>query len=285
MIDQIIEDCFRVPIILNSEAGHGKSTSLKTIISDLKRKHPETIVKVFDISLSWYGRAPLQYRQKITTEKFLKVDFRNLDDCVYEIGSLPKDLRRVFVALIVKQDHAVRYAMVEQYGLDAIKKVPPIIYVFEEANTYFDSYSLRKNDDWSSALSDFVSVGRNFRMRGFLVVTAEQGELSPGFRRRATGRLLGRVLNEYDLTQICKGRIHMKDKLRKVPPYHWIYYHGSFSNMFRINDTVRDVPKTYAPPTKSVPPVVVESSKRGVSPWVVGFVALVAGVLLAVWLL
>ena len=287
MIDQIIEDSYKVLIILNSEAGHGKSTSLKTIIAELKRKNPETIVKVFDISLSWYSCAPLQHRQQITIEKFLRVDFHNLGDCVYEIGSLPKELRRWFVGIIVKQDHAIRYAMVEKYGLGVMDNLPPIIYVFEEANRYFDSYSLRKDDDWSSALNDFVSVGRNFKMRGFLVVTAEQGELSPSFRRRTTGRLLGRVLNEYDLTHICKGRTHMKDVLRKIPPYHWIYYRGGFSDSFRINDTVSNVPEGYTPRLKSVsvPIVIPEPTPFKLTSGMIAAIFLLLGVLLAMWFL
>ena len=108
MIDQIIEDVQRRPIILLSDRGHGKSTSLMTIVQELKKKHPKIIVKVFDISQAWYHRAPLAHRQRITPEDLVRVNFANEDDCVYEIGSQPSDFSLVLLSIIVNQDYKVR---------------------------------------------------------------------------------------------------------------------------------------------------------------------------------
>jgi len=174
--------------------------------------------------------------------------------------------------------------MARIYGLNAVQDLTRIVYVFEEANTYFDSYSLRKSDDHSAVLSDFVSVGRNFGLRGFLVVTAEAGELSPGFRRRATGRILGRVLNEYDLREICRGRTYMKDVFRKMPQYHWIYYHGGFSDVFRILDTVQTTPtdfKISSKPSKIEENVEVVNEPPSLTSFVIALMVLIILILLA----
>jgi len=242
VIDDIIEDCLRIPILFISEAGHGKSSSLKTIINKLKKKYPSTSVKAFDISMSWYQKAPLPHRQLITPEGFENEWFENVDDCVYEIGKLTKDDRRKFVADIIKSDYDSRREMVKEHGLKYVQDLARIIYVFEEANTYFDSYSLRKGDDYSTTLSDFVSAGRNFGLRGFLVVTAEVGELSPSFRRRTTGRLLGKIINDYDIRRVCRGHKDMEEVLRTMPIYHFVYHRGGFSDVFRILDTIQTTP-------------------------------------------
>ena len=133
VIDQIIKDIKKTHIVLNAEAGHGKSTSLMTIIKRLKEKEPKTIIKVFDVSQAWYHRAPVKWRQKITFDSLQRVNFMNLNDCVYEMGSLTEEFRRFFVAIIVKQDYEVRREMGYRYGKEAVDNLPNLVYIFEEA--------------------------------------------------------------------------------------------------------------------------------------------------------
>ena len=87
MIDQIIKDIHKTHIVLNAEAGHGKSTSLMTIIKQLKEQEPKTIVKIFDVSQAWFHRAPVKHRQRIRFDMMRRmvergqIDFLNLNDC------------------------------------------------------------------------------------------------------------------------------------------------------------------------------------------------------------
>ena len=282
MIDTIIEDVLRRPIILLSDRGHGKSTSLMTIVQELKKKHPRIIVKVFDISQAWYHRAPLAHRQRITPEKLMRVDFHNREDCVYEIGSLPSDFRRVFVSLIVNQDYKVRYEMGLRYGMDAVKKLPIIIYIFEEANCYFGSYSLRKNDEYTMVLNDFVSVGRNYGLGAFMVVTAEMGELSPSLRRRST-RIVGQVSNDYDMRSLNRKSKGLGKKALKMPRFHWVYFNGEESKPFRIRDEVDAIPKDYALAPKSAPLAMSEPEPFKLTSGMIAGICLLLGALLAMW--
>jgi len=243
-INQIISDVLDAPIILVSKRGHGKSTSLMTIIDELKQNSPNIIVKTFDISQVWYHKAPVKYRQRVTVPLIQMNGIANIGDCVYEIGSLSKDVRRRFVAWIISQDYRLRYELGLRSGKEAIEILPKIIYILEEANTYFGSYSLRKNDDYTATLNDFISVGRNYGLSAFLVVTAEVGELSPSLRRRST-RLIGRIVNDYDMRMLNRKMKALGDAANRMPKYHWIYYNGEASKPFRIRDEVKTVPTDF----------------------------------------
>jgi len=275
-IEQIIDNVLSKPVILLSARGHGKSTSLMTVIKRLKEKHPNIIIKVFDVSQVWYHRAPLKHRQRIINDR--SALWENISDCIYEIGSLSDEDRRLLVGIVVMQDYFLRYDLKLKKGEEYIKTLPPIIYVFEEANTYFDSYSLRKKEKYTPAFRDFVSVGRNYGLSAFLVVTAEIGELSPGLRRRST-RLIGQIVNDYDLRmlnrkvkqlgsafkeraiklildkskkeeqltfeELDKEIRGLGDLCSRLPRFHWIYYSSPISEIFRIRDEVTNIPKDY----------------------------------------
>ena len=250
MIDQIIEDVQKSHIILNAKSGHGKSCALKTIIAELKKKYPRTIIKVFDVSQSWYHIAPLEWRQRISIETMRriteqgKIDFRNLDDCVYEMGDLTEELRRFFVAIIIKQDYEVRREMGYRFGKESVENLPKTIYFFEDYDTYFDSTSLNKKYEASALLRDFIKVGRNFGLRAFCVVTATVGELGTKLRRRST-HLIGRIISDQDLRFYNRKEKGLGSRALEVPRFKWIYYNGHASVTFPIGDKVRSVPKDY----------------------------------------
>jgi len=235
---------------MNAETGHGKSTSAKTIIKRLKELEPKTIVKVFDVSQAWYHISPLPYRQWISTQTLVdfvngKTSFTNLNDCSYEMGDLTEELRRFFTAIIIEQDYESRRATAKDYGLKTVEKLPRIVYVFEESDTYFDSSSLNKKDNASEKLRDFIKIGRNFGLRGFCICTAEVGELGTKLRRRSK-HLIGKIISDSDQRFFNKKVKKMGDLALTIPRFNWIYYNGEgVTEMFQIPDLVRNEPQDY----------------------------------------
>jgi hypothetical protein len=241
--DKISEDIKKDLIILLSERGHGKSSSLRTIVDYCNKQHKDIYFKIFDVSQAWYHCAPVKYRQHITLEKIKTGQIANTCDCVYEIGALPQELRRAFVGEIVSQDWVKRYELKRQ-NPKALKNKPWIIYIFEEANVYFGSYSFRKNDQYSAILQDFVSVGRNYKLGAFLVATAEQGEISPSLRRR-TKKIYGRIISDGDLRVIKRYSKGLSEYLKQIPRFNFIYYNGKAYGPTHILDTVTNIPEDY----------------------------------------
>ena len=247
--DQIAKDAKQSIIQLVSEAGHGKSSSLRTIIYYCQEKHPDLVFKIMDVSLAWYHCAPVKYRQYVTQKKVNKGEVANIENCVYEMGSMTQDQQRAFVGEILKQDYMERY-LIKLKDEKALKKLPFIIYVFEEANIYFGSYALRTNDQYSPIFQKYVSVGRNYRMRGFLVATAEVGEISPSLRRRSR-RIYGRVESEGDLSRLRKKDKKLADYIAsEIPRYTFVYYGSEAYGPVKIPDLVKNVPIDYVVPEK-----------------------------------
>lgn len=242
--DAIIKDVFDAPIILLSKRGHGKSSSLSTIIMKLKKKHPKTIIKVFDLSLFWFNKSPLKHRQRVTVEAIKRNGVANIGDCVYEVGSLSEEMRRRFVAWIINKDYRFRYNMGLKLGIESVRRLNRIIYIIEEANCVFGSFSLRKNDEFSAALKDFISVGRNYGLSAFMVCTAEVGELSPSLRRRST-RLIGRITSDSDLRALNRRAKNLGNIAIKIPKYHFVYHNGEISPIFRVRDEVETRPTDF----------------------------------------
>jgi len=274
--DKIIDGLRRTHLIVNSEAGHGKTTLVKNLIRELKEDEPKTIIKIFDISQAWSETAPVPHRQKINHQTLIdlfndKISFENLNDCVYEMGSLDEDSRRYFVSTIIKQDYNSRYDMAEKYGISSVGNLPRIVYVFEEADTYFDSTGLntKRNytliligktgkysinvDNPAGKLRDFIKVGRNFGLRGICIVTACVGELGTKLRRRSK-HLIGKIISDSDYREYNRMKRWKRDKrvfglgdlARENPAYHWIYYNGEYmSQPFMIEDLVRNEPQNY----------------------------------------
>jgi len=266
--DEIFADIKRTHVIVNAEAGHGKSTSIKTLISELKKREPKIIIKVFDVSNVWFDNAPLKWRQRIDGDvliRFLRGEhsFDNLPDCIYEMGDLGEDECRFFTAMIVKQDYESRRAVAKQYGMKAVKDLPFVIYVFEEADMYFDSTGLNTKRDFqlmlenkegrfqlkvvnpAEKLRSFIKVGRNFGMRGLCIVTASVGELATKLRRRSK-HIIGRIINDSDVREYNKKVKNMGNLALQIERFHWLYYNGeNVFGPFRIEDTVTQVPTDY----------------------------------------
>ena len=299
MIDQIIQDIQRTHIILNAESGHGKSSALRTIIKRLKEYDPKIIIKCFDPSQAWYWRAPLPHRQKITPDMLFDYmngnpRFLNINDCVYEVGSLTEEERRLFAAIIINEDYSARRDSGYDNGLDAVSGLPRIVFVFEESDTYFDSASLNKKDWASGVLRDFIKIGRNFGLRAFCVATATVGELGTKFRRRSK-HLIGKIISDSDYREynrfskhkIPRGQPQLGDLASEVKRFHWIYYNGEISEAFYIPDLVTNTPTDYVMPQNLV---TWEPEEKGPSwfemhPKTMMAVFVFLGFLLAVWLL
>lgn len=275
-IDVIVCDLRKTHLIVNSEAGHGKTTLVKNVIRELKEVEPKTIVKVFDVSERWSDTSPLPHRQMIGPQTLIdlfngKPSFLNLPDCVYEMGSLDEDSRRYFVSKIIEQDYESRYAQAEKYGISSVDNLPRVIYVFEEADTYFDSTGLNtkrgytlllvghsgkyeiKVDNPAGRLRDFIKVGRNFGLRGVCIVTACVGELGTKLRRRSK-HLIGKIISDSDYREYNRmkkwkkdgKRFGLGDLARENPDYYWVYYNGKYlSEPFMIEDLVTEKPENY----------------------------------------
>ena len=298
MIEQVIDDLRQTHVIVNAEAGHGKSSAVMTLVKRLKEDEPKTIVKVFDVSMVWYNKAPLKWRQKITyqimEELILKANvlFGNIPDCVYEIGELDDDLKRFFVNLIIQQDYQVRYKMAEMYGIGAVKNLPRIVYVFEESDTFFDSTALRSTNKETKFIRSFIKVGRNFGLRGICVATAAVGELGTKFRRRSK-HLIGKIISDSDYREYNrmskyktpKGNPQLGELASNVERFHWIYYNGEISKPFYIPEEVSNSPQNYALAPKSAPLVIPEPTEFKLTMGMVAGICLVVGALLAVWFL
>jgi len=194
------------------------------------------------------------------------------------MGELNDELRRWFVALVVKQDYDSRKQMGYEYGLDAVKKLPRVVYIFEESDVYFSSTALNKKDPAADTLRDFIKVGRNFGLRGICIVTAAVGELGTKFRRRSK-HLIGHIISPADrkaYNSFVKG---LGDRVAELPRFKWLYYNGKVSKVFGIPDVVESVPKDYYVGT----PMVIQK-KEGIPKWMwvalVVFIAFLIGLTL-----
>jgi len=141
------------------------------------------------------------------------------------MGDLTEETRRLFVSLIVKQDYAVRRKIREMYGEEGLKKMPFILYILEESDTYFDSASLNKKDDASAILRDFIKVGRNFGLCALCIVTASTGELGTKLRRRSND-LIGRIVSDEDLRGYNRKRKGLGNAALEIQRFNWLYYNG-----------------------------------------------------------
>ena len=285
--EEIAKDIQQTLIMFVCERGHGKSTSLKTIVQYCKDNHVELFFKIFDVSQSWYHKAPVRYRQRVTMEDLYnlylgnrKAKLSNICDCVYEIGALNKEGRRLFVSHIIKQDWEERYNLkLDNHGL--LDKLPFIVYVFEEANVYFGSYSLRKNDEVSPILNDFISVGRNYKLSAFLVTTVEMGEMSPSLRDRSR-KIYGRIISDRDFNAVKRKDKELAESLKTLPKYHFVYMGDNTIGPIRIPDTVNHTPIDPFSLLEEETQLIVESKP---SPWVTLFVWGVVGLLVLVAIL
>lgn len=234
----IVNDIKKVPILLLSERGWGKSTALKTIIKRCKESHQDISVKIFDVSMSWFKTSPTKYRQLVTVEKIKAGQVVNVGDCIYEMGLLNEAQRRMFVGTIINQDYKKAYnlKLMDEKAFDGL---PWNVYLFEEANTYFSSFSFRVKDWVSPVLSDFISVGRNYKLSAFLVATAEQGELAPSLRRRIR-RIYGRLVAEDDIARVRRQDKDMANYLSKeIQRFNFIYLGDRFYGPVLIPDEVK----------------------------------------------
>ncbi len=270
-MNAVSKDIQQSLILFLSERGHGKSTSLKTIFQHLKRTHPEITFKVIDVSLSWYKTAPLAHRQRVTLEKIQRGQVANLADCVYEVGDLSVEHRREFVATLIDLD----MQRARQRTL-AGEPVEWVIFILEESNCYFGSYALRKQDQASTILQDFVSVGRNFKMSAFLVATAEIGELSPSLRRRVR-RIYGRVTSPSDLAHAKRTSKALAETVKTQPKYTFTYV-GDYTVTAKIPDTCHSVPVDHTAKT----PTHTQSQTQFNGNWWFTFLGTL-GIFLAFW--
>jgi len=253
VFDQIIYDLSLKHLVMLADKGHGKTSSAKAIIQYIKERMGDRIsVKVFDLSQRWYHGAPLKWRQWVTIDRYRRGLIRNVDDCVYEIGDLSQDDRRMFVAWIISKDYKERYRIGIRRGIEAIEEQPLIVYVFEEANAYFKSMSIKGGDAAARALSDFAFVGRNYGLTGISIVLFEVGGFSTDFRR-ISNHLYGAVESKADrgmLRREIDKQLAKDVSPEKIKRFYWYYRGTKKFGPFRIFDWSEGcgTPEDYEPP-------------------------------------
>jgi len=243
--EKIGQDSKQALIQLVSEAGQGKTSSLRSIMQHIKDTQPDIEFVILDVSQAWFKKAPVKWRQLVTIEKLLAglVDY-TVTDCVYEMGSLSDEERRWFTGKIVSHHYKQRYNASLAGKLEQYKY---LVFVFEESNIYFGSYSFRRNDEHSSAFQNYASVGRNYRMRGFLIATVEMGEMAPSLRER-TRKIYGRVISDRDLSVIRRKYKELAEYLKSCPKYTFVYISDKPYGPVRIPDSVSSEPVDYVVP-------------------------------------
>ena len=253
--DRIAQDSKQALIQLISEAGQGKTSSMRSIMNHIKETQPDIEFVILDVSQAWYKKAPVKYRQLVTRDKINAglIDY-TVTDCVYEMGSLSDEERRWFTGKIVKHHYEQRYNAALNGTLESYKY---LVFMFEESNIYFGSYSFRRNDDASSVFQNFASVGRNYRMRGFLIATVEMGEMAPSLRER-TRKIYGRVISDRDLAVIRRKDKELADYLKSCPRYTFVYISDKPYGPVRIPDSSCGVPVDYVVSTSLNPMVEVK---------------------------
>lgn len=194
-------------------------------------------------SQAWFHCAPTKYRQYVTRKKIENGQIENICDCVYEIGSLGDEEKRAFVGTVIGLDYQRRYkAKMDNDG--KLDDFLSLVYVFEESNIYFGSYSFRKNDQYSPIFQQYVSVGRNYKMRGFLVATAEMGEMAPSLRDRSR-KIYGRITSERDLAVIRRKNDDLAKYLMEIPKYTFVYLSDKPYGPVKVPDAVKSTPEDY----------------------------------------
>jgi len=232
--ERLAKDCKSSLIQIVGEAGTGKTSSLRTIISRIQKIDLNIKWVIYDVSQAWFHNAPVDKRQLVTRERLKGGRITNEYDCVYEMGALSEDERRAFVGTCLNQHFQQRY----QAKLEGrLKEFPTVCFVFEEANIYFGSYSFRRNDEYSQTFQMFASVGRNYSLRGWLVATVEASEISPSLRRR-TRKLYATTIAEEDIRTAKKVGVTID--ISKIPKYNFHYYGQTIHIKDEVNNTPLD---------------------------------------------
>ena len=246
--DSITQDIGKNLIQFISERGHGKSSAVKTIVKKIRMTHPEYIFYIYDISQTWFESAPVKYRQLVTVDKIKNGQIVNVGDCVYEMGGLSVSQRRVFVGTMIAQHYKARYNM-KLIDSEAFKALPTIIYIIEESNVIFGSYSFRIKDYISPILDDFVSVGRNYKLSAILIATVEESEMAPSLRRRSR-RIYGRLVAEGDISRVRRNSKEMAKYLsQEIPRFNFVYWGESgFIGPVKVPDEVKTPAEDYPLP-------------------------------------
>jgi len=216
---RIVDDLQLKALVVGGEAGHGKTTLVKTLADTAMRQG--CIVKVFDISLAWWHDSPVE--QRMVAQDWGSPP--NTDNVVYDMATITSQNRRNLVSRIIYEDWTRRYNMILD-DEDYVKKVPRILYVFEEANCFFDSSSLNRKDWSAQVFYDFISTRRNYGMDCIIVTTRISGEISPKIRNRCN-YLLARLIGSEERNYLSKAASkEVVERAIALPPYKFVYYGG-----------------------------------------------------------
>lgn len=245
--DRICSDLRTSLLHLVSEAGHGKSNFIKSIVFYAKShpKYSDLQFVVVDPSISWWDNSPLEHRQRVNRQTIRQGVISNEYDTCYFVGELNEAERRAFVGELLGQHQRQRTRAALDGTLD---QFPTLVLILEEADTYLSSYSLRAKDQYASILQDFVSISRNLLIRGIFISTGSVGSLAPGARRRAR-KIYGCVINEGDLNEA--RRIGNTIDLRTILRFSFSYNNRIIESPLVQQHTPTDYTRNPQPETQT----------------------------------
>jgi len=277
-IENMSQDLEKMPLLITASRGSGKSTLTKKLVKRLREKG--CIVKVFDISGSWYNSSPLSLRVRVNLGNLSTI--QNKPDTVYDLLELDHLDRLAFFACICKQDLDNRARIKYEEGETALSSQPLIIYVLEEANTYLSTHSLTAQNQATNSITDMVSVGRNFKI-SFIGIVTRSNEVNTKIRERAN-LLIGRTVGSNEASNLTRATNKLLvNRAKELPPFKFIYFNGYETT------EIRGEFEQFPEPTTDYPAIKLEPQpKRPIEPktinWLGVKLAIGLGLLIA-WLL
>lgn len=227
-INLIVQELLKVPCAVVGSRGIGKSSLVKRIAKTLIDSGAQVLV--LDNSGSWFLNSPLQNRIRVNLLNVESVELK--PNTVYDVLQLEASDRLAFFASMCDKILKERADIKFSEGEEGLNRLPFLVIVLEESNTYLSSYSLSALNKATGSIKDFVSVGRNFKT-SFIAVTTRSNELSTTVRERCN-LLLGRITGSNEIQAIGRATNKtIREESQKLEAYTFLYYNGYSSVKFK----------------------------------------------------
>ncbi len=234
------------PLLIVASPQWGKTVVAKRLVDMLKVSQGINVsVRVFDPSLRWWAGSPMMFRQYIDDSALASGGWRNLSDCVYELGGLNSDSRKAFISTIIGAEYRARYLKVKDDSSNLDRLVFDVA-IIEEAQS-----TLERLGGLSTAIRDWVSIGANLRMRGILI-THRPAELDTKLVERCN-LLIGGVDGDRNRLKLrgASSRDFM-DRVAALKPHEFAYWDGAAHRVPIVEPGTYPEPLLYRKPLSKV---------------------------------